>query len=59
MVNWRRIGEQEMSLINSAQRPALTALEVLKELNDERFTHELGLFNIEANLSARSFTLTA
>ena len=51
-----RIGaEQEMFLINKAKQPALTALEVLKELDDERFTHELGLFNIEANLSVQEF----
>ena len=51
-----RIGaEQEMFLINSAQKPALTALDVLKQLDDERFTHELGLFNIEANLSVQEF----
>jgi len=51
-----RIGaEQEMFLINSAQKPALTALDVLKRLDDERFTHELGLYNIEANLSVQEF----
>ncbi len=51
-----RIGaEQEMFLINSAQKPTLTALKVLKQLDDERFTHELGLFNIEANLSVQEF----
>jgi CBS domain-containing protein len=51
-----RIGaEQEMFLVNKAQKPALTALDVLKELDDERFTHELGLFNIEANLSVQEF----
>jgi len=51
-----RIGaEQEMFLINQAKQPALTALDVLKELDDERFTHELGLFNIEANLSVQEF----
>jgi CBS domain-containing protein len=49
-----RIGaEQEMFLIDEARKPALTALEVLKKLDDERFTHELGLFNIEANLSVQ------
>ncbi len=49
-----RIGaEQEMFLINSARKPTLTALRVLDELNDDRFTHELGLFNIEANLSVQ------
>jgi CBS domain-containing protein len=47
-----RIGaEQEMFLVNPARQPAMTALEVLRELGDDRFTHELGLFNIEANLS--------
>jgi len=51
-----RIGaEQEMFLINQAKQPALTALDVLKEIDDERFTHELGLFNIEANLSVQEF----
>ena len=51
-----RIGaEQEMFLINPAKQPALTALDVLKEIDDERFTHELGLFNIEANLSVQEF----
>ena len=49
-----RIGaEQEMFLIDEARKPALTVLEVLKKLDDERFTHELGLFNIEANLSVQ------
>lgn len=49
-----RIGaEQEMFLINSARKPALTALDVLEKLDDDRFTHELGLFNIEANLSVQ------
>ena len=51
-----RIGaEQEMFLINHAHQPATTALEVLDKLDDERFTHELGLFNIEANLSVQEF----
>ena len=51
-----RIGaEQEMFLINEARQPTLTALEVLGQLDDERFTHELGLFNIEANLSVQEF----
>ena len=49
-----RIGaEQEMFLVDQAQKPALTALEVLEKIDDERFTHELGLFNIEANLSVQ------
>jgi len=49
-----RIGaEQEMFLINHAHQPANTAVEVLEKLDDKRFTHELGLFNIEANLSVQ------
>lgn len=49
----RRIGaEQEMFLVDSAGRPAPIAMNVLKEIeDDERFTYELGLFNLEANLS--------
>lgn len=51
-----RIGaEQEMFLIDRAQRPALKALEILETINDDRFTHELGLFNLEANLSPQEF----
>src|SRR5210317_397002 len=48
----RRIGaEQEMFLIDKANKPALKAMEILDIVDDERFTHELGLFNLEANLS--------
>lgn len=48
----RRIGaEQEMFLVDRAFRPAMTAMQVLDEIDDPRFTHELGLFNLEANLS--------
>lgn len=48
----RRIGaEQEMFLVDQANRPALSAMQVLDQIDDARFTHELGLFNLEANLS--------
>ena len=48
----RRIGaEQETFLIDKAHKPALRAMEILDVIDDERFTHELGLFNLEANLS--------
>ena len=48
----RRIGaEQEMFLIDKAHKPALKAMEILDVIDDERFTHELGLFNLEANLA--------
>jgi len=48
----RRIGaEQEMFLVDQAYRPALKAVQILDGLDDPRFTHELGLYNLEANLS--------
>ncbi|TVQ36534.1 MAG: CBS domain-containing protein [Wenzhouxiangella sp.] len=43
--------EQEMFLVDRAARPALTAMQILERMDDPRFTHELGLFNLEANLS--------
>ena len=50
----RRIGaEQEMFLVDKAHKPALKALDILDVIEDENFTHELGLFNLEANLSPR------
>jgi CBS domain-containing protein len=53
----RRIGaEQEMFLIDRANKPALKALDILDVIGDERFTHELGLFNLEANLSPQLLT---
>ena len=48
----RRIGaEQEMFLVDKAHKPALKALDILDVIDDDRFTHELGLFNLEANLT--------
>lgn len=48
----RRIGaEQEMFLVDQSCRPALTAMKIFETIDDPRFTHELGLFNMEANLS--------
>lgn len=50
----RRIGaEQEMFLVNAASRPSPVAEEVLKRLDSKDFTHELGRFNLEANLPPR------
>jgi len=50
----RRIGaEQEMFLVDEAMRPAPLALDVLDVLaagGDDRFTTEIGRFNLEANL---------
>lgn len=48
----RRIGaEQEMFLVDRACRPAGIAMDVLDRISDDRFTYELGRFNLEANLS--------
>lgn len=50
----RRIGaEQEMFIVDRAFSPANRAPELLQQITDPRFTNELGLFNLEANLSPR------
>lgn len=50
----RRIGaEVELFLLTSDLRPSHCAAPVLQRLADPRFTPELALFNLEANLSAR------
>lgn len=47
-----RIGaEQEMFLIDKSMRPASIAMEVLDRAQESRLTTEIGLFNLEANLS--------
>lgn len=52
----RRIGaEQEMFLVDEAFRPAPIGPEVLERIDDDRLTTELARFNLEANLSPRSF----
>jgi CBS domain-containing protein len=52
----RRIGaEQEMFLVDRAMRPAPVAVEVLRRAADARLTTEIGKFNLEANLSPRTF----
>lgn len=49
--NIQRIGaEQEFVIVNNEYRPSFNALKILDSINDEHFTTELGLFNIEANL---------
>lgn len=53
----RRIGaEQEMFITDSDYSPTLTALDILEDINDDRFTNEIALFNLEANLTPRLFT---
>ncbi len=52
----RRIGaEQEMFLVDHSDLPSWRAMETLDLINDPRFTHELGKFNLEANLSPLEF----
>ena len=52
----RRIGaEQEMFLVDRELRPAPVAAGLLARANDPRLTHEIGLFNLEANISPRPF----
>lgn len=47
-----RIGaEQEMFLVDSKMCPAPIAIKILEMAEDPRLTTEIGLFNIEANLS--------
>ncbi|MFC0672465.1 glutamate--cysteine ligase [Brachybacterium hainanense] len=41
--------ELEMNLVDGEQQPALTAVEVLADL-DEDYVHEIGRFNVEVNL---------
>ncbi|WP_223788904.1 CBS domain-containing protein [Marinicella meishanensis] len=52
----RRIGaEQEMFITDQDYSPNLTALDILGDIKDPRFTNEIALFNIEANLTPRRF----
>jgi len=52
----RRVGaEQEMFLVDSSWRPAPVAMKILPKLQDEHFTTELGLFNLEVNLDPHLF----
>jgi CBS domain-containing protein/gamma-glutamyl:cysteine ligase YbdK (ATP-grasp superfamily) len=52
-----RVGaEQEFFLVDQACNPAPVGPEVLAKINDPRVTTELGRFNLEANLSPRTFS---
>lgn len=51
-----RIGaEQELCLIDKTYRPAPKAMDVLNDLKNEKFTHELSRFNLEINLDPAEF----
>lgn len=52
-----RIGaEQEFCLVNESWEPANTAMEILKILDDPKFTNELALYNLEVNLDPLELT---
>jgi hypothetical protein len=42
--------ELETNLVGEDHQPALTSVEVIDELDDESYVHELGRFNLEMNL---------
>ncbi len=51
-----RIGaEQELVIIDRLGRPSPINLDILDDLNDKRFTTELGVFNLEFNLDPLPF----
>ena len=52
----KRIGaEQEVFIIDQASRPHPLNMEILKDIDDPLFTHELARFNIEFNLKPLNF----
>ncbi len=55
-----RIGaEQEVFLVDQAMHPAPIAMDVIERARDGRLTTEIGLFNLEANLTTREFNGSA
>lgn len=53
----QRVGaEQELCIINENCRPSFNALKILDKINDDRFTTELALFNLEINLDPFELT---
>lgn len=55
--NVGRIGaEQEMFVVDSSMNAAPLAMKIIDAANDERLTTELGLYNLEANLTPHDFS---
>jgi len=53
----RRIGaEQELFLVDSSLHPSPIVMEVIDQAGDGRLTTEIGKFNLEANLTPRTFS---
>ncbi len=42
--------EQELCIVNNDYEPSMKALEILAEIDDDHYTNELALFNLEINL---------
>lgn len=56
-IDEKKIGaEQELGIVGSDWYPAMVYDKILNEVNDKRFTTELGKFNIEINLDPLRFT---
>ena len=51
----RRVGGQEMFLVDRSRLPAPIAVEVLERVSDDRLTTELAKYNLEANLTPQVF----
>ena len=55
--NVQRIGaEQEICIVTENFRPSTNALKILDQINDDHFTTEMGLFNLEINLDPLELT---
>ncbi|MEZ4576014.1 MAG: hypothetical protein R2857_14040 [Vampirovibrionales bacterium] len=48
--------EQELFILDSNYAPTTKALDILERIADDRFTTEIALFNLEANLTPRRLT---
>jgi CBS domain-containing protein/gamma-glutamylcysteine synthetase len=55
--NIQRVGaEQEICIVKNDYTPSYNALDILTNVNDDHFTTELGLFNLEVNLDPHLLT---
>ena len=53
----QRIGaEQEFSIVEENYRPSTKSISLLDKINDEHFTTELAVYNLEINLDPQDFT---
>jgi len=53
----QRIGaEQEFTIVEPNFRPSNKSLQILEQINDDHFTTELAIYNLEINLDPQSFS---